>query len=76
MFLSSIGGESLAVSQNYYAVLWFKGKELNMVFGLQLSFARIGSAINFFVMGPLYKYVSHYVKGYESVGISLFIGKH
>ena len=40
-----IGGESLAVAQNTYAVGWFKGKELNMVFGLQLSLARIVSIV-------------------------------
>ena len=33
-----IGGESLAVAQNTYAVAWFKGKELNMVFGFQVIF--------------------------------------
>ena len=38
---SSIGGESLAVAQNAYAVKWFSGRELNMVFGLQLSFSRV-----------------------------------
>lgn len=38
---NSIGGESLAVAQNTYAVNWFKGKELNLVFGLQLSMARL-----------------------------------
>lgn len=37
----SVGGENLAVCQNNYAVKWFKGKELNTVFGVQLSFARI-----------------------------------
>lgn len=37
----SVGGESLAVAQNTYAVNWFKGKELNLVFGLQLSMARL-----------------------------------
>ncbi|KAL1124000.1 hypothetical protein AAG570_001770 [Ranatra chinensis] len=68
-----IGGESLAVAQNYYAVLWFKGKELNMVFGFQLSFARIGSAVNFFIMGPIYDFVSHYYKGYQCLGIVLFV---
>ncbi len=31
-----VGGESLAVAQNTYAVAWFKGKELNMVFGFQV----------------------------------------
>lgn len=44
-FIFGIGAESLAVAQNNYAVLWFKGKELNMVFGLQLSFARVGSTV-------------------------------
>jgi MFS family permease len=41
-----LGGESLAVTQNAYAVIWFKGKELNMVFGLLLSVSRIGSTVN------------------------------
>ena len=39
----SLGGENLAVAQNTYAVLWFKGKELNMVFGLLLSVSRLVS---------------------------------
>ena len=42
-FVFGIGGESLAVAQNTYAVVWFKEKELNLVFGLQLSMARIVS---------------------------------
>ena len=42
-FIFGIGGESLAVAQNTYAVLWFKEKDLNLVFGLQLSMARIVS---------------------------------
>ncbi|KAH8302010.1 hypothetical protein KR044_001800 [Drosophila immigrans] len=56
-FIFGIGAESLAVAQNSYAVLWFKGKELNMVFGLQLSVARFGSTVNFWVMQPIYDYV-------------------
>lgn len=68
-----IGGESLAVAQNYYAVLWFKGRELNMIFGLQLSFARVGSAVNFIIMGPLYKFVHTYYKGREGLGVTLLI---
>ena len=36
-----LGGENLAVAQNTYSVMWFKGKELNMVFGLLLSVSRI-----------------------------------
>ena len=44
--LSSLGGENLAVAQNTYSVLWFKGKELNFVFGLLLSVSRIVSVVN------------------------------
>jgi len=36
-----MGGENLAVAQNTYAVGWFRGRELNFVFGLQLSFSRV-----------------------------------
>jgi hypothetical protein len=64
----------LAVAQNTYAVSWFKGKELNMVFGLQLSFARLGSTVNFNVMGPLYKHVSQFYTGYLCTGVVLMIG--
>ena len=42
-FIFGIGGESLSSAQNAYAVSWFFGKELNFVFGLQLSFARVVS---------------------------------
>ena len=31
----------------------FKGKELNMVFGFQLSVARVGSTVNFLLLGYL-----------------------
>ena len=37
----------MAVAQNTYAVTWFKEKELNLVFGLQLSFSRIVSMLLF-----------------------------
>ncbi len=81
-FVFGIGGESLAVAQNTYAVSWFKGKELNMVFGFQvrkllwvrrsclhglfaissslkqLSIARVGSTVNFLLVGPLFHYFS------------------
>lgn len=35
-----LGGENLAVAQNSYTVKWFIGKELCLVFGIQLSFQR------------------------------------
>jgi len=73
-FVFGIGGESLAVAQNTYAVAWFKGKELNMVFGFQLSVARVGSTVNFVLMEPLFNYISQYTDtGYVVVGWSLLI---
>lgn len=72
-FVFGIGAESLAVAQNSYAVLWFKGKELNMVFGLQLSFARLGSTVNFWVMEPVYKYVNQFYKGHMCIGVVLLL---
>lgn len=70
----SIGAESLAVAQNNYAVLWFKGKELNMVFGLQLSFARVGSFVNFMVVDGIFDWVNKTYEGYECLGIVLLLG--
>ncbi|XP_054159846.1 major facilitator superfamily domain-containing protein 1-like [Oppia nitens] len=73
-FIFGIGGESLAVTQNTYAVSWFKNKEINMVFGLQLSFARVGSTVNFNVMKPLYDTVNNYIThttGHTTLGITL-----
>ncbi|XP_016969412.1 major facilitator superfamily domain-containing protein 1 [Drosophila rhopaloa] len=72
-FIFGIGAESLAVAQNSYAVLWFKGKELNMVFGLQLSVARFGSTVNFWVMQPIYDYVSNFYKGHRALGVVLLL---
>lgn len=72
-FIFGIGAEPLAVAQNNYAVLWFKGKELNMVFGVQLSFARLGSAANFWIMESVYEWVEQYYKGYECLGIVLYL---
>ncbi|XP_017864226.1 PREDICTED: major facilitator superfamily domain-containing protein 1 [Drosophila arizonae] len=72
-FIFGIGAESLAVAQNSYAVLWFKGKELNMVFGLQLSVARFGSTVNFWVMQPIYNYVSEFYQGYRALGVVLLL---
>ncbi|KAL3847679.1 hypothetical protein ACJMK2_018576 [Sinanodonta woodiana] len=73
-FVFGIGGESLAVAQNTYAVKWFQGRELNMVFGLQLSFSRVGSTVNMNVMQPIYTFVSQTFHGYKCLGVVLFVG--
>lgn len=44
-----------------------------MVFGFQLSFARLGSTINFWVMNPIYRQVSKYYSGPTCLGIVLFL---
>ncbi|MCL4118144.1 UNVERIFIED_CONTAM: hypothetical protein GTU68_061464 [Idotea baltica] len=72
-FIFGIGGESLAVAQNAYTVSWFKGKELNTVFGLQLSMARVGSTVNFLTMGPIYSWVDGFEDGNITLGVSLMI---
>ncbi|KAF7660405.1 hypothetical protein LDENG_00282370 [Lucifuga dentata] len=74
-FVFGIGGESLAVAQNTYAVNWFKGKELNLVFGLQLSMARLGSTVNMNIMGWVYDKVTGLVgsPGHTTLGVSLMI---
>ncbi|XP_054284429.1 major facilitator superfamily domain-containing protein 1-like [Macrosteles quadrilineatus] len=72
-FIFGIGGESLAVAQNNYAVVWFMGKELNTVFGLQLSFARVGSTVNLWVLKYMYEAVQQYFHGYQCLGITLFL---
>ena len=57
-FIFGLGGESLNMALNTYIVTWFRGKELNLVFGLQLSLGRLGSTVNFLVMGKLYTRLS------------------
>ncbi|XP_022672939.1 major facilitator superfamily domain-containing protein 1-like isoform X3 [Varroa destructor] len=70
---SCIGGESLTVAQNTYAVLWFRDKELNTVFGLLLSIARAGSLVNFNAMVPVYNEVMKHFKGHEALGVTLML---
>uniref|UniRef100_A0A671LLF3 Lysosomal dipeptide transporter MFSD1 n=1 Tax=Sinocyclocheilus anshuiensis TaxID=1608454 RepID=A0A671LLF3_9TELE len=74
-FVFGIGGESLAVAQNTYAVNWFKGKELNLVFGLQLSMARVGSTVNMNVIGWVYSRIQAVMgsAGHTTLGITLMI---
>ncbi|KAG1715046.1 Major facilitator superfamily domain-containing protein 1 [Nymphon striatum] len=73
-FIFGLGGECLAVAQNLYGVTWFIGKELNMVLGLQLSFARVGSTANLYSMEPLYKYLSKHteLRGHYLLGTVLY----
>ena len=70
-FVFGIGGESLAVAQNTYAVSWFKGRELNMIFGFQLSFARVGSSFSFIVLYPIYEWVVDNFQVADNIRLSI-----
>ena len=72
-FVFGIGGESLAVAQNTYASSWFSGGSLNMVFGLQLSVARLGSTVNFQVVGPLFHTLENTMSSNDALGATLMI---
>lgn len=72
-FVFGIGGESLAVAQNTYASSWFSGGALNMVFGLQLSVARLGSTVNFQVVGPLFHSLNETMEEHAALGTTLLI---
>ena len=62
---------------NFFLIFFFrfKGKELNMVFGFQLSIARVGSSVNFMVLSPLYNFItdSFNAPAYSALGWTLMI---
>uniref|UniRef100_V5GY83 Lysosomal dipeptide transporter MFSD1 n=1 Tax=Ixodes ricinus TaxID=34613 RepID=V5GY83_IXORI len=72
-FIFGVGGESLAVAQNTYSVCWFKDKELNTVFGLQLSISRLGSMANFMTMPFLFTSFSKLYSGTTGLGVTLLV---
>lgn len=49
-----LGGENMSVGQSAIVSKWFKGKELNMALGLNISIARLGSVINGLTVLGLY----------------------
>ena len=74
-FVFGLGGESLAVTQNTYAVIWFKGKELSLVFGLLLSVSRLGSTFAMLTLGPIFKaLVDANFSLITTLGLSLDLG--
>ncbi|XP_034484092.1 major facilitator superfamily domain-containing protein 1 isoform X2 [Drosophila innubila] len=72
-FIFGIGAESLVVAQNKYSVLWFKGKELSMVFGMQQTMARLAIKENSRVMQPIYGFVSNFLRGHRALGVVLLL---
>lgn len=41
-----LGGESMSVAQSAVVSKWFKGKELAMALGFNITISRLGSVIN------------------------------
>ncbi|KAH3731765.1 sodium glucose transporter [Pelomyxa schiedti] len=48
-FIYGLGGECISVCQSTFTSLWFRGRELSLAFAIALSFARLGSAVNFMI---------------------------
>ena len=44
----------MSVAQSAIVSVWFKGKELNLAMGLNISIARLGSVANGFIVPVLY----------------------
>ena len=63
-----VGGESLNMALNTYTVAWFRDRELNMVFGFQLSISRVGSTVNFLLMEPLYSLLREDLDSVSALG--------
>ncbi len=74
-FLFGIGGESLSVAQNAYATAWYTPNELNFVFGLSLSMARVGSTVNMNTMRLLYTALgdTFHLTGGKKMGATLLV---
>ena len=63
--LFGLGGENLTVAQSALLAEWFKGKELALAFGINLSISRLGSVINNYVSPAVAKH---------SVPLALWLG--
>lgn len=72
-FAYGLGGESLSVAQNTYVVAWFKGRELNTVFGFQITVSRAGSTLAYNTMHPLYNYARKLYPPQTALGYTLTI---
>ncbi|KNE67836.1 hypothetical protein AMAG_12554 [Allomyces macrogynus ATCC 38327] len=65
-FVFGLGGETLSVAQQHITTKWFRGTELALAVGINLSIARVGSVIN--------DIVSPYLAHRYSIPLSLWFG--
>jgi nitrate/nitrite transporter NarK len=67
--LFGLGGESMSVGQSAIVSKWFKGKELAMALGLNLSISRLGSVVNGLVIPRIYN-----DQNMDRLGLALLVG--
>lgn len=72
-FVYGLGGESLTVAQNTYVVSWFKGSELNTVFGFQITVSRAGSTLAYNTMHPIYDHARMNYSPQTALGYTLLL---
>lgn len=72
-FIYGLGGESLSVAQNTYVVNWFKGRELNTVFGFQITVSRAGSTLAYNTMHPIFNSARSLYNPQTALGYTLMI---
>lgn len=60
-FILGLGGESLSTAQSAYTVAWFSKEQLNFIFGLQVSLARVVRVPTLFAFEDITKYRWCYV---------------
>lgn len=64
-----LGGESMSVAQSAIVSKWFKGKELAMALGLNITISRLGSVVNGIIVPQIYN-ESHK----DRLGFALLVG--
>ncbi len=64
-----LGGESMSVAQSAIISKWFKGKELAMALGFNLSVSRLGSVVNGIIIPQVYN-----DQHLDRLGLALLIG--
>ena len=65
---------TLIETDTYHSLNFILGSTLNLVFGLQLSMARIGSTVNMNVMVPIYDAVGKFMTpGHRTLGMALLV---
>lgn len=72
-FVYGLGGESLSVAQNTYVVCWFNGRELNTVFGFQITVSRAGSALAYNTMHRVFNHARASYSPQAALGYTLLL---